>query len=122
MSSVSFAVDLARQQDGVLTVKQASDLGLTRATVDTLVRKHHWRRPVQGIIIVPGMCDNPDRVRARAGCLRYPQGVVSDRTSARFWGLEGLPRRAPSEPIMVVASVQSATSLPWHGVPVFNRW
>jgi hypothetical protein len=101
MSIVSLAVELARQQDGVLTVKQAKDLGLTRAAVETLVRNRHWRRPIQGIILVPGICDKPDRIRARAACLRYSQGVVSQRTSARFWDLDGLPRRVSSEPIAV---------------------
>jgi hypothetical protein len=101
MSSVQLAIELARAQDGLLTGRQARELGLTRSAVDNLVQRHKWRRPIQGIILVPGICDNPEQIRARAATLRYPQGAVSHRTAARFWELEGLPRRTTSEPISV---------------------
>jgi hypothetical protein len=101
VKTLDLAVELATKQDGVLTKQQARELGLTRSALDNLVKRHRWKRPSPGILLVPDVCDDPDRTRARAGVLMYPYGAVSHRTAARFRQLEGLPPRRPDEPIVL---------------------
>jgi hypothetical protein len=94
-------IDLARQQDGVVSNAQAAELGLTPSARRNAVVRHGWRQPFYGILFIPDASDNVDRSRARGASLRFPTGVVGQRSAARFWELEGLPRRHPDEPVTV---------------------
>jgi very-short-patch-repair endonuclease len=94
-------IALAREQDGIVSNAQAADLGLTPSARRNAIDRHGWRQPFYGILFVPEASENVDRSRARAAALRFPEGVVSQRSAARFWGLEGLPRRQRGEPVSV---------------------
>lgn len=94
-------IAVARAQDGIVTNAQASDLGLTPSARRNVTRRQGWRQPFFGILYVPEATENVDRSRARAAALRFPKGVVSLRSAARFWGLEGLPLRGPAEAVSV---------------------
>jgi hypothetical protein len=94
-------VVLARGQDGIVTNAQAAELGLSPSARRNAVDRHGWRQPFYGILYIPEASKDVDRSRARAAAIRFPHGVVSERTAARFWGLEGLPRRRRDEPVSV---------------------
>src|SRR6476646_8160705 len=81
VKSLDLAIALARKQDGVLTNRQASELGLTRSSIDNLIKRHRWKRPSPGVLLVPDICDNTERIRARAAVLMYPYGNVSHRSA-----------------------------------------
>ena len=55
--------------------------------------------------------------------MRFPGGAVSQRSAARFWGLEGLPRRGSSEAVSVALPRTSGCrqppgfSLSWRALP-----
>jgi very-short-patch-repair endonuclease len=94
-------IALAREQDGIVSNAQAADLGLTPSARRNAIDRRGWRRPFYGILFVPEASKDVDRSRARAAAMRFSEGVVSQRSAARFWGLEGLPRRHHSEPVFV---------------------
>src|SRR5690348_955791 len=94
-------IALAREQDGIVSNAQAAELGLTSSARRNAIARHGWRQPFYGILYVPEAGEDVERSRARAAALRFPEGVVSQRSAARFWKLEGLPLRRRGEPVSV---------------------
>ncbi len=89
-------LELAGTQHGVLTIEQASGLGLSTQQVTRLVAAGVLARSERGIVRVAGWPSTwPQQLTAavlRAG----PGAVVSHRAAARWWELEGFDR-APVE-------------------------
>jgi very-short-patch-repair endonuclease len=91
------AMRVARDQDGMVTYRQAKAAGLTDRKLRRLVRKGWWRSPVRGAFIVqdvPGL-----RARVRAALVARPSAVACDLTAARLLGFAALPQATPDEPV-----------------------
>ena len=84
--------DLLRRQDGVITLKQASEIGLSRQAVNRRVRSGHWRRCSRGVYFVD---DRPftDAARIRVAVWSYGGRAAASGLAAAWW--HGLTRFAP---------------------------
>jgi len=84
--------EFLRRQDGVLTLAQAQQAGLSRHAVNRRVRSGHWRRCSQGVFFVD---DRPftDAARVRAAVWGYGVEAVASGLAAAWW--HGLTKFAP---------------------------
>lgn len=81
------ASDLAAAQHGLITTRQAADLGGDRNVVRRRVAAGHWRRRALGVYVVGG-APHTDEQDVMAAVLAAGVGAVaSHRTAARLWGL-----------------------------------
>ena len=79
----------AGRQYGFITWQQALDAGLSPAVVRRLVAEGHWIRVARGLYRLNGI-QQTWRGRMMAACLLAGEGaVVSHRSAAALWGLEG---------------------------------
>jgi very-short-patch-repair endonuclease len=76
--------EFLRQQDGVVTLAQAEQAGLSRHAVDRRVRSGHWRRCSQGVFFVD---DRPftDAARVRAAVWGYGCNAAASGLAAAWW-------------------------------------
>jgi len=81
-----------RRHDGVITLAQARDAGLSDAAVQRRVRSGHWVRCARGVYFVD---DRPftDAARIRAAVWSYGHGAVGSGLTAAWW--HGLTNFAP---------------------------
>jgi hypothetical protein len=89
--------ELALSQDGFVTAKQLTELGVTSRGLLGLRDRGILRRIVHGVYELPNLTprNSPDGLirRAHAACVaRGPEALVSHDTAARLWGLD-LPTR-----------------------------
>jgi len=80
-----------RQQDGVITLAQAQQAGLSRHAVNRRVRSGHWRRCSPGVFFVD---DRPftDAARVRVAVWGYgPEAAASGLAAAWWHGLTKFP-------------------------------
>lgn len=84
--------DYLRRHDGVITLAQAQQAGLSRYAVDRRVRAGHWRRCSSGVFFAD---DRPftDAARIRAAVWGYGPQAVASGIAAAWW--HGLTRYAP---------------------------
>jgi very-short-patch-repair endonuclease len=84
--------EFLRRQDGVLTLAQAQQAGLSRHAVNRRVRSGHWRRCSPGVFFVD---DRPftDAARVRAAVWGYGLEAVASGLAAAWW--HGLTKFAP---------------------------
>ncbi|MGV0642363.1 DUF559 domain-containing protein [Mycolicibacterium sp. XJ879] len=84
--------DYLRRHDGVITLAQAQQAGLSRYAVDRRVRAGHWRRCSPGVFFAD---DRPftDAARIRAAVWGYGPQAVASGIAAAWW--HGLTRYAP---------------------------
>ncbi len=80
---------LAATQHGLITARQCRDLGLSRNAVQRLVAAGAWGREAPGVYRITG-APRTWHGRALAAALAAgPDAVVSHRSAAHLWGLEG---------------------------------
>ncbi len=78
---------LARTQHGLITRRQALDLGASDQRIRTLVETHRWDRARRGVFIV-GAPPATWEQQLMAACLAAGPGAVAClRSAARLWGL-----------------------------------
>lgn len=85
--------DYLRRHDGVITLEQARDAGLSRRAVHGRVQSGRWRRCGRGVYFVD---DRPftDEARIRAAVWGYGRRAVASGLTAAWW--HGLTRFAPN--------------------------
>lgn len=85
--------DFLRRHDGVITLAQAEQCGLSRHAVNRRVRAGHWRRCVPGVYFAD---DRPftDAARMRAAVWGYGTEAVASGMAAAWW--HGLTKFPPS--------------------------
>src|SRR5437763_1710358 len=87
--ALAIAIAIGERQYGYITWKQARDAGLTKPMIDRLVRDGYWQRLGGGLYRMNGVASTW-RSRMMGACLRGGDGaVVSHRSAAAVWGLEG---------------------------------
>ncbi|MGO4446380.1 DUF559 domain-containing protein [Mycobacterium sp. 2YAF39] len=76
--------DYLRQHDGVITLEQARQAGLSRHAVDRRVRNGHWRRCSRGVYFAD---DRPftDAARVRAAVWGYGPEASASGLAAAWW-------------------------------------
>ena len=81
-----------RQQDGVITLAQAQQAGLSRHAVNRRVRSGHWRRCSPGVFFVD---DRPftDAARVRVAVWGYGPEATASGLAAAWW--HGLTKFSP---------------------------
>jgi very-short-patch-repair endonuclease len=81
-----------RRQDGVLTLKQAGQIGLSKQAVNRRVRSGQWRQCSRGVYFVD---DRPftDAARIRVAVWSYGERAAASGLAAAWW--HGLTRFAP---------------------------
>jgi very-short-patch-repair endonuclease len=84
--------DYLREQDGVITLAQARDAGLSLQAVQRRVRSGRWRRCARGVYFVD---DRPfgDAARIRSTVWGYGEEAAASGLSAAWW--QGLTRFVP---------------------------
>ncbi len=81
------AIDLARDQHGLITRRQARSLGLSDDQIDHRLTSGRWRRERHGVLLV-GAAPSTWEQRVHGLCLGGGDDVVaSHRTAARLWSL-----------------------------------
>jgi very-short-patch-repair endonuclease len=93
--------DLLCRQGGVVTLRQAVELGLSRATVQRRAREGTWRRLHPGVYLVGGH-RLTDEVRVRSAWLWAGEEAAICGPAAAFW--HGWLGRAPARIGMTVPS------------------
>jgi very-short-patch-repair endonuclease len=85
--------DYLRRHDGVITLRQARQAGLSRHAVDRRVRTGHWRRCSPGVYFAD---DRPftDASRVRAAVWGYGPEATASGLTAAWW--HGLTKFAPT--------------------------
>jgi hypothetical protein len=91
------AVRVAREQDGMITYRQALAAGLTREQLRWLVARGWWSSPTRGTFVIQGAAGL--RARVRAALVGRPAAVARGITAARLLGFDALPRARPDEPV-----------------------
>jgi very-short-patch-repair endonuclease len=83
---------VAAAQDGVLTLRQAADAGLSPSDVKVRVRRGEWRGLLRGAYLIDAdmHTETPPRALIRAAALVVPTGVVCGRSAAAVLGLRGV--------------------------------
>jgi very-short-patch-repair endonuclease len=76
--------DYLRDHDGVITLSQALDCGLSRSAISRRVQSGHWRRYAQGVYFVD---DRPFTAAAgiRAAVWSYGDRAVASGLTAAWW-------------------------------------
>lgn len=84
--------EFLRRQDGVITLAQAQQAGLSRHAVDRRVRSGHWRRCSPGVFFAD---DRPftDEARVRAAVWGYGPEATASGIAAAWW--HGLTKFSP---------------------------
>ncbi|MUL83868.1 MULTISPECIES: type IV toxin-antitoxin system AbiEi family antitoxin domain-containing protein [unclassified Mycolicibacterium] len=84
--------DYLRDHDGVITLAQAKQAGLTQDVIDNRVRAGHWLRCSRGVYFAD---DRPftDSARVRAGVWSYGAHAVASGLAAAWW--HGVTKYAP---------------------------
>lgn len=81
---------LARRQDGLVTRSQALTAGLSDHAVESRLKRGLWQRVQAGVYVIGAREPDWDQ-RVRAAFLAAaPAAVVSHRTAARMWRLDGV--------------------------------
>jgi very-short-patch-repair endonuclease len=93
--------DLLCRQGGVVTLGQAVDLGMSRATVQRRAREGAWRRLHPGVYLVGGH-RLTDEVRVRAAWLWQGDAAAVSGEAAAYW--HGFLPRAPMQIGLTVPS------------------
>lgn len=98
--------DFLRDHDGVVTLRQAQECGLSRFAVQRLVQSGHWRRCARGVFFVD---DRPftDAARIRAAVWSNGDRAVASGLAAAWW-LE-LTKFAPALVEVTVPRVSNHT-------------
>lgn len=76
--------DLLRRHDGVITLAQANDAGLTEQAVRRRVRAGHWRRCSAGVYFVDDR-EFTDAARIRAAVWGYGYWACASGLAAAWW-------------------------------------
>jgi very-short-patch-repair endonuclease len=76
--------DLLRRHDGVITLIQAREIGLSQDAVERRVRSGHWRRCARGVFFVD---DRPftDAARIRAAVWSNGERAAASGLAAAWW-------------------------------------
>lgn len=101
--------DFLRANDGVITLGQAQECGLSRFAVQRLVQSGHWRRCARGVFFVD---DRPftDAARIRAAVWSNGGRAIASGLAAAWW-LE-LTKFAPALVEVTVPRVSNHTRRP----------
>jgi very-short-patch-repair endonuclease len=76
--------DLLRRHDGVVTLAQANDAGLTEQAVRRRVRAGHWRRCSPGVFFVDDR-EFTDAARVRAAVWGHGNSACASGLAAAWW-------------------------------------
>lgn len=99
MGDWTAVVRTAAAQGGVIAVRQAICLGVSRSSFDDRVRNERWQRPFRGVAVLPGRhVDRP--TLARAAALAIGDHAIITGDSALH--LHGVLDSAPMKPHVVV--------------------
>jgi hypothetical protein len=80
--------DITAATDGVLTVDQAYELGLTRGSINHELAKRRWQRPLPGVLLLQ---PTPPTRRQRlfiAAAWAGPRALVDSHCACQWFGLE----------------------------------
>lgn len=80
-------VALALTQHGLVTTRQAGDLGVGRGAVNHAVAIGRWRRPATGVLLIGAAPATPHQ-RILAAVLSIGDAWASHTSAARLWGWE----------------------------------
>ncbi|MCB1028545.1 MAG: hypothetical protein R2704_05995 [Microthrixaceae bacterium] len=78
-------IDLAEQQHGLVTTRQASELGFGRGAVHHAIARGRWRRAATGVVSI-GASPADLHQRALAVVLSIGDAWASHSTAAHLWG------------------------------------
>jgi very-short-patch-repair endonuclease len=107
---------LFRAQDGVASIRQASDVGFTRAAIATRVAAGEWTRDLYGVLRAGDHPITP-RSRIRAAMLSLGDGATLIGLAAAFWWhLSDVP---PAE--IEIAMAHGTRARPRPGVRLVHR-
>ncbi|MGW0159608.1 type IV toxin-antitoxin system AbiEi family antitoxin domain-containing protein [Mycobacterium sp. NPDC003323] len=108
--------DYLRDHDGVITIAQAAEAGLSRQAISRRVRSGHWLRCSRGVYFVD---DRPftDHARVRAAVWGYGSRATASGMSAAWW--LGLTKYPPEIVEVTVPAVSNPR--PHYGVRTRRR-
>lgn len=94
MSSTRELIAFAKDRGGIVTTKEALDLGIPRTTLSRRVSDGIFVRLGRGVLALPGTATRPDALMRAAG--RTLGAVVSHHSAARVHGIQPVPRSDPT--------------------------
>jgi hypothetical protein len=100
--------ELAGEQYGMLSRRQAESAGLDASTVSRALERHGWERRHRGVYAPPGAFATPEGRAAAALLAIGPPVLLADWTAAWLWGLVRTP---PTVPQLVVPARRGVTTL-----------
>jgi Protein of unknown function (DUF559)/Transcriptional regulator, AbiEi antitoxin len=83
------AVALTATQHGLITALQCRDLGLSRNAVQRLIARGAWTREAPGVYRFAGSPRTWHGRALAAALAAGPEALVSHRSAAHLWGLDG---------------------------------
>jgi hypothetical protein len=86
------AMNLFGRQDGMATVDQLSEVGVSRSMIDRRARSTEWERVAPGVIGIGGMAWTWRRRARRTLLVGGPSACLAGPTSCRLHGLDGYDR------------------------------
>jgi hypothetical protein len=89
--ALSRALAHAATQHGLITAAQCRDLGVSRNTVQRLIARGMWTREAPTVYRVVGVPRTWEGRALAAVLAAGPGALVSHRSAAHLWGLQGFP-------------------------------
>lgn len=87
-------ISYAKRHGGVISTKEAVDLGMAKSTLDRRVADGIFVRLSRGVLALPGTSTRPDLMMRAAG--RLFGAVVSHQSAARIHKMQPIPRSEPT--------------------------
>lgn len=100
-------ITAASANGGVITAREAVELGVPRSSLDARVRDEAWRRPFRGVLVLPGTRMTAE-VLARAALASL--GRPSALTGLTALALYGVADRWPAEPHVLFPASRNPTT------------
>jgi len=94
MSKTRDVIDYAKRHGGVITTREALDVGISGSTLDRRVADGVFVRIGRGILALPGTSSRPDALMRAAG--RMLGAVISHHSAGRIHGFQPIPEAPPT--------------------------
>ena len=94
MSKTRDVIDYAKRHGGVITTREALDVGISGSTLDRRVADGVFVRIGRGILAFPGTSSRPDALMRAAG--RMLGAVISHHSAGRIHGFQPIPEAPPT--------------------------
>jgi len=83
------ALDLASRQYSLITRAQARDAGVSRRTIERLLRSGEWERVARSVFRIAGVPNSWEQRALSFVLSAGPRAAISHRSAAYLYGLEG---------------------------------